>query len=174
MNDESLSEKKILWPRKIYNSEWGIGEWTNETDYLEFSHKGVRCQIMRNSLGILCGYIHLDSDHPWYGKEYGSIDADVHGGLTFSEMRRDSVYVFGFDCAHSGDVTPACQVALEASRKELSERMPHLKKILEEHELIPCSYKNIDYVTQECMRLADQALAVLDAAKPFSEDSKSD
>lgn len=33
----------------------------------------------------LCGYLAVPEGHPWYGKHYGDIGADVHGGLTYSE-----------------------------------------------------------------------------------------
>lgn len=31
---------------------------------------------------------------------------DVHGGLTYAKEREDGAWRFGFDCAHSGDLTP--------------------------------------------------------------------
>jgi hypothetical protein len=37
-----------------------------------------------DKLGSLCGYIGVPSSHPWYGKRYDDISAEVHGGLTFS------------------------------------------------------------------------------------------
>jgi len=41
------------------------------------------CSIWRHEqLGHLCGYIGVPKGHPWYGKDYDAIEADVHGGLT--------------------------------------------------------------------------------------------
>lgn len=62
-----------------------------------------------------CGYVGVDKDHPWYGQDYESIDADVHGGLTFgskfsnvafeviSGEYKEDLWFVGFDTAHFGD-----------------------------------------------------------------------
>jgi len=61
-----------------------------------------------------CGYVAVTPDHPFYGKSYSSIDAeiDVHGGLTFSSAAchenypvdsSEDLWWFGFDCAHAFD-----------------------------------------------------------------------
>ena len=42
------------------------------------------CSIYKHdSLGHLCGYIGVPTSHPWYGKDYDEVEADVHGGLTY-------------------------------------------------------------------------------------------
>lgn len=66
------------------------------------------------------GYVLIPEGHPLHGKDYDSIDVDVHGGLTFASLvtkdflTRD-VYIglldegdigkwmVGFDTAHYGD-----------------------------------------------------------------------
>jgi hypothetical protein len=78
------------------------GAWSGEPDLLRFEAFGFKCLAKRHpSLGHLCGYIQVDADHPWYGKGYDEIDADVHGGMTYSDKGE-----FGFDCAHAGDLVP--------------------------------------------------------------------
>jgi hypothetical protein len=43
----------------------------------------IACSIWKQDMGHLCGYIGLPPAHPWHGKWYDDIDAEVHGGLTF-------------------------------------------------------------------------------------------
>ena len=40
--------------------------------------------IWLTPLGTLCGYLGVPPSHPWWGKWYGDIDCEVHGGLTYS------------------------------------------------------------------------------------------
>lgn len=61
------------------------------------------------------GYIAVPPSHPWHGKDYDSIDCQVHGGLTFGSIKAsiknwaeakeipEDYYVFGFDTAHYED-----------------------------------------------------------------------
>ena len=63
-----------------------------------------------NTMGHLCGYLGIPPAHPWYGRDYNSIDADIHGGLTYSSYRFHEfseldIWWVGFDCAHAGDWT---------------------------------------------------------------------
>jgi len=80
---------------------------------------------------------------PCFGTRYDQMDADVHGGLTYSDDRLHSKYAktiqtpgktwwFGFDCAHEGDRCPAWETAEDGE------------------------YKPISYVEEECTRLAKQ------------------
>ena len=39
------------------------------------------------------GYILIPQTHPWYGKGYDDINADVHGGLTLANKVTDPEYV---------------------------------------------------------------------------------
>lgn len=54
------------------------------------------------------GYIGLPPEHPWYGKPYDDIPADVHGGLTYSRNYKpkeepDGYWWIGFDTGHLDD-----------------------------------------------------------------------
>lgn len=65
------------------------------------------------------GYVGVSKDHPWYGKDYDSINAHVHGGLTFSNLgarlkgrkaflegaisKHLDLWWVGFDTAHYDD-----------------------------------------------------------------------
>jgi hypothetical protein len=116
-------------------SELPNGEWSGEPDLLEFRVFGFECHAKRHdSMGHLCGYIQVDADHPWYGKDYNNVDVEVHGGLTYTT----SSGWFGFDCAHSGDLVP---------------RMYALKGGHYSDE----TYKGMGYVVGELIKLAKQA-----------------
>lgn len=41
--------------------------------------------VTEHRMGHLCGYVGVPPHHPWYGKDYDSIEARVHGGLTYGE-----------------------------------------------------------------------------------------
>lgn len=135
------------------------GPWDREPDKIQWQDEstGLPCLIVRGPSGALCGYVGVAEGHKYYGKEYENCPVDVHGGLTFSDFcqedkehgichipgpgQPDKVWWFGFDCAHSGDVTPAFR------------------------QLFPLwdrgdTYKDIDYVRAEVSKLAAQ-LAVL-------------
>ena len=141
---------------------WGVGEWVEEPEIVNFVYKGHKCQIYRAfvkhdrviELGYLCGYLELPKGHVWHSKEDIDIDCDVHGGLTFSqEADADAdVWVIGFDCAHSMDICPGT----ESMRAEVAKKMPHL--ITRYYRMHPPSYKNVAFVKAELQRLVDQAI----------------
>ena len=109
------------------------GVWDGEPDLLEFRVFGFECHAKRHdSMGHLCGYIEVDADHPWYGKDYNNVDADVHGGLTYCTSGW-----FGFDCAHAGDLVP---------------KIAHLA-----HNYSGDVYRDMGYVVGELIKLAKQA-----------------
>lgn len=59
------------------------------------------------------GYIGIPPEHPWYGKDYDDIDANVHGGLTYSNPckpreKPDGYWWIGFDTAHLNDNQHNC------------------------------------------------------------------
>jgi hypothetical protein len=113
-------------------SSWQRGEWDDEPDKVQFQDEvtGLPCLIVRGPSGALCGYVGVADGHPMYKVSYDEARGadgewiEVHGGLTFSDSCQpssdeshgichlpddgepDHVWWFGFDCAHSGDVTP--------------------------------------------------------------------
>jgi hypothetical protein len=102
----------------IDKSKWLEGEWTTEPDRENFkTDEGFDAAIIRHpSLGHLCGYVGVPQRHPLYGRSYDEvydlIDPEVHGGLTYADQGNEAVgedlaaWYFGFDCAHSGDLSP--------------------------------------------------------------------
>lgn len=73
-------------------------------------HLGFEWEVVQNGLGYRCGYVRVTPGHPWFGKGYDDINADVHGGLTFCGHGKacpthgpEAEWWIGFDCAHAGD-----------------------------------------------------------------------
>lgn len=117
-----------------------LPEWLTEPNSKEWvSQAGLTCKINRASFGHLCGYVILPKSHPFYGLKSLSDELKVHGGITYTGIQHipvkdDSVWLFGFDCAHAFDYIPG-------------------KKI---QEATPSNYRNMEYVTQQCEALALQ------------------
>lgn len=124
-------------------------EWEYEPNRLEFSHLNYPCLIVRNPGGALCGYVGVPPGHPWHKKHYDEVAANVHGGLTYSDScsdhvchvpkpgETDDVWWVGFDCSHVGDYSPKYGAFDNAGQ-----------------------YRNVSYVTAECIKLAFQAYRV--------------
>lgn len=72
--------------RTVDKSNWGNGPWQNEPDKCQWRDEatGLPCLIVRGPSGALCGYVGVSEGHPAFGKDYDSVAADVHGGLTFA------------------------------------------------------------------------------------------
>lgn len=124
-------------------------DWKAPPPASAFQHMGFKCEVRTNRMGYNCGYVSIPSGHPWHGKGYDHIEADIHGGLTFGEMEDDGSYTVGFDCAHYGDAPDPAYIK-ERVRKYGSEygRLAHLEDGV--HWTIPM-------VAAETRRLAEQA-----------------
>lgn len=137
-----------------------------EGDRKEFEYNGYKCLIQRNtytSFGHLNGYVFVPKGHILYGKHYDDIQGgkyhlDVHGGLTFSDFGHyigngsqsdkdaEDYWLLGFDMAHAYDMQPLQYVR----DPELIDRFG----MLFESE----TYRDMDYVTNECKNLVDQII----------------
>jgi hypothetical protein len=131
------------------NPNWPDGPWNDEPDSAEWLEQGFPCMAIRNpSLGNWCGYLAVHKGHPWYGKGDDEINADIHGGLTYSSCalprgkhHADEMYDcqwFGFDCAHAWDVIPELDVTRSLEGQE---------------------YRTLEFVKDQLRGLADQAVA---------------
>ncbi len=110
-------------------------EWELEPNEMNGTIDGYRVQILRNlSLGILCGYVFLDKNHPEYGDDFSEIN--VHGGVTFTG-EEDGFWKVGFDCGHSNDFMPL---------------MPSFRFLPDPSS----SYRNFQYVFSELKSLVSQ------------------
>jgi hypothetical protein len=110
----------------VDKSTWGEGPWQHEPDKVQWADPatGLPCLIVRNFIGALCGYVGIAAGHPYFGKPYGAIAVEVHGGLTYSDhcqpdgeeserichipgpAESDDVWWLGFDCGHAWDLAP--------------------------------------------------------------------
>lgn len=140
-------------------SKWGEGPWQQEADKLQWTDldTGLPCLIVRNRVGSLCGYVGVAKDHRYYEVGYLDIDqVEAHGGLTFadkcSEDKEHGVchqdagdgprWWLGFDCSHSGDLSPGMDERFRV-------------------EDTGDTYKNIHYVQNNCRMLAAQLAPVV-------------
>jgi hypothetical protein len=143
LNQENFVDK-TAWKHR--------GEWDNEPDRVEWRSETspiFPCLIVRGGGGALCGYVGVGKDHPYYQKDYDTVNADieVHGGLTFSNERHeggkichtpikgesdDDLWWLGFDCSHLGDRAPVYEYCTADT------------------------YRNIAYVIDEVNYLASQ------------------
>jgi hypothetical protein len=159
----------ITEERFVDRTGWEAGPWDGEPDRVEWRDKRATpilpCLIVRNGRsGNLCGYVGVPPGHPWHGKadsEAYSLDVEVHGGVTYgaacaghvchvAQPGESEPWWIGFDCAHSGDISPG--------------RATVLRKVGIHHPDNPYDhYRSIAYVRHEVEFLADQARA---AVKP--------
>lgn len=127
MSEIGAYEKRAAEWRK----NWARGEWDNEPNREEFEHAGLPCILQRGPSGAWCGYVGISPGHPLHGIGYSGTtdkdgnyssspvsDLDVHGGITYAEHCAGSIchvpkpgesehaWWLGFDCAHSGDLSP--------------------------------------------------------------------
>lgn len=130
--------------------------WETEPDHVEFEHVGYPCILHRGPVGAWCGYVGIPSTHPFYKKEYNSdLEVDVHGGLTYAsecqgaichkvaEGETDDRWWFGFDCSHYGDLWPGSSSLIF----DIMNAGGPLRDGV---------YRDIDYVTAETKKLAEQ------------------
>jgi hypothetical protein len=161
-------QSRINFAPEIKKAQWGEGEWVNEPDLIFFTYEDILCRIIRMavweevknehlSLGHLNGYIKVPPSHPWYSKEYDTIDCVVHGGLTYGEMEPDGWWI-GFDCAHSMDEIPSLRFIYSHIEQEI--KKSHLLKECELCCLISREYKDVEFVRNEIISLVDEMLAV--------------
>lgn len=109
---------------------------------------GYEFAVTHNQIGFRCGYIRVPAGHPWHGKDYDSVEAYAHGGLTFSQPDyhcgkggADNGWWFGFDCAHymdAQDPSLPTEYAMPSFRSQGTVR-------------------TTEYVRDECIELCRQA-----------------
>lgn len=116
----------------------------------EFLYKGYKGIIVQHqAIGHLCGYVVIPEEHPLYRKRYDDIDAEVHGGLTYSGtglISREE-FCIGFDCAHAGDWVPMYGINDE-------------------------TYRDLNYVENEIKNLIDQIKDNKKESNAATSDSK--
>lgn len=123
-----------------------VGEWDREPDELRFTDEetGYECLIMRGIAGQLNGYVVIPKDHPYYGidllnNEELNDELEVHGGVTYSNFRENE-FLIGFDTGHCFDFMP------------YTELYRYIFSIDDSDD----RYKNMEYIKNECKKLAHQ------------------
>lgn len=164
--------KTLEW-KTMDKSGWGDGPWQNEPDKRQWMDEatGLPCLIVRNNSGSLCGYVGVSAGHPCFQQDYDAAyavaDFDAHGGLTFADHcmahpegeghgichvvepeDNDDVWWLGFDCAHSGDYSPAHARYGKLYAPNIHER-----------------YRDFSYVESEVRRLAEQLARAADGGR---------
>jgi hypothetical protein len=129
-------------------------------------YHGYYYAVVGCSMGHRCGYVRVPPDHPAHGKKYMAeddkdvLDVDVHGGLTYSETWPEGLWeecrfpdggtMFGFDCAHAGDVE-------DPSLMPGYDRDKHLAELLMKDGIDPRGViRTSDYVERECFNFISQ------------------
>ena len=128
----------------------------------KFEYKGYDCVVLFMPMCYRCGYVGIPVGHKYYKMNYGDIDIECHGGLTYSNdhlvgQNEKNKWWIGFDCAHYGDGFDR-----ETAKEYWKDNPKQLEYINLEEEF----YKNLDdvhhsprtlnYVENECQHIVDQ------------------
>jgi len=170
----------------VDKSNWGPGEWQDETDKVQWKDAatGLACLASRGPGGHWCGYVGVPPGHPAHGLDYDAVYdlfpdwsddgyLAVHGGLTYAAACQegpeessichvpdsgepDDVWWLGFDCAHSGDLSPE-RAARDRKRYEETGDSVWLPI---GNPWGPDRYATLRYVRAETTKLARQLSAV--------------
>lgn len=147
------------------------GPWKTEPNRVEFTHAGLQCLLSRNPfMGSWCGYVGVSPAHPLYGKGADYVEADVHGGLTYSNAchgtichiaddEGEKLHWFGFDCAHGGDLVPG-----------MMGKFPETTALEKALYGTRGGYRTVDYARDETKRLAEMLAEI---KKPHTETDAS-
>jgi hypothetical protein len=153
------TEEKLKW--------FGEGEWCDEPDLVTFEWSDMQCEIRRILVfeqsghafgGHLCGYVKIPEYHALYNNQNGfDFDLDVHGGVTFNEFFNDTKdWYIGFDCSHLFDVVPSMIETKKKINQEMKAKFPDFFENSSILSIFDSSYKTIDFVIEECKKLAEQ------------------
>lgn len=176
---EGINMEETRYKDKIKNF-FKDGPWCNEPDEFYFDYKNYNCVGYRNGVGAWGGYVAIPIEDSFYQVHksladsdmgYEQIPIEVHGGITFGELKTDTeraqdFYIIGFDCAHSGDlygffdITKVSRELLTSCKEiidfgtQLDELMSPLRR--DRNERI---YRDIEFAQQECRKMVDQIIS---------------
>jgi hypothetical protein len=158
----------ITHPEIISKTEWPDGPWKDEPDQAQWPDEatGLPCLLRRHeAFGNLCGYVGVPEGHPWYRVYFPEINADVYGGVSFSDIchegpeghmichvpepgESDKIWWLGFSCGNLNDIQPGMDaLLLKVGGNPVRSTFLHQ------------SYKPVGFVKSECARLAAQIAA---------------
>ena len=133
---------------------------------IEFSGKEKEYEYFGifNEYGYRCGYVRVPELHSYYKKNYGDININCHGGLTFSDfidpkeikLLNDTLFIpregwyIGFDCAHCNDAFD-----FEKSEKIFKSKIDDSLKYL---RIRGCGseIRTLEYVKENCFEIISQ------------------
>lgn len=121
-------------------------DWTTEA--------GLRAVVLVQPWGSRCGYVGVEATHKLHGKDYDSVDVEVHGGLTYARGYSDypadnkGMWWFGYDCAHVGDGRD--RNLMDEEYKSIY--TPRTLAYFDEGGVV----RSLEYCVGECERLAKQ------------------
>ena len=126
-----------------------------EGDFKQFRYLGFECFAKRGPVGAWCGYVKIPKSHPVFGEDCDSIDIDVHGGLSFSDIAlpnypSETGWYIGFDCAHAGDLCPS---------------------MLDYFYLDNDVYRTLEYVETELKKVVEQLFNIDLTIKSYKEEN---
>jgi hypothetical protein len=145
-----MSQTQEVTEYKCDRNGWPTGEWDSEPDRLDFEYAGFSCLLLRGPVGSWCGYVGVPESHSAFGKDYNSVDVEVHGGLTYANTCNghichvpgpgmpEKVWWLGFDTAHLYDLGPA-MIKYQTSKFHTDD-----------------VYRTMNYTRQQTERLAEQ------------------
>ena len=92
------------------------GPWSDEPDYAEWMHEGIKCILLRGPFWSWNGYIGIPADNVFFHcpeDELWDYGLQLHGGPTYGPSRKvpgtrgiTQFWWFGFDTAHHLDYAP--------------------------------------------------------------------
>lgn len=125
-----LNEKIAEFKNVLHNTKIDLKLYDCVAFIMTHRNKEVNASAYSQA-GYANGYVAVPPEHPYFGKDYDDIDAEVHGGITFTKDS-DTVkkhwdnlpddiefldgateipsgwYIFGFDTMHYGDTLETC------------------------------------------------------------------
>lgn len=103
---------------------WPPGPWDTEPDRELFESLGFQCMCLRGFSGAWCGYVGVDSTHPWYrrqdkeGMECAS-PVEITFSGTFHPDHRvkprgfcEHLWWVGFHCGHGLAIQPRMEAVM--------------------------------------------------------------
>jgi hypothetical protein len=124
-----------------------------EGNFKKFNYKGLDCEIFRNELGILCGYLTIPKFSKLYQMNMNELPVNPHGGITYHSQDNSGLKI-GFDCGHAGDLIPY----IGNFEKNMYRIYAYGNKIN--------TYRNMEYVEQELYTMVND---ILNADKSIKE-----
>jgi len=95
--------------------------WKCEPSEVSFISSGYLCEIQRNTLGVLCGYVAIGENHPAYSyfttdlsgaDDVQWINKAAHGGIDFADAG-----ILGFSCSKGEDFCPDFPLPIAAGKQ---------------------------------------------------------